>query len=86
MDSFCIRMTYQFTTDDMKGIFSDVGTVSEVTIYEEEGGYSYDIHMSVWKSERFRNELLKGKCRYCWEYGRHPSYFICERPNVFIKN
>ena len=62
----------------MKGIFSDVGTVSEVTIYE--------VILTTFTCPCGKvKDLLKGKCRYCWEYGR-PSYFICERPNVVIKN
>ena len=77
MDSFCIKRTYQFTPEDMKGIFSELGTVREVKIYED---YSYDIHMLAWnkKGETFRNKLLEGKCRYRWNDDGHPAYFICE--------
>ena len=72
--AFRIKRTYQFTSEDMKGIFRELGTVGEVKIYED---YSYDIHM-LWnkKGETFRNKLLEG-CRYRWNDG-HPAYFLCE--------
>ena len=75
-DSFCIKFSYRFTTDNLKVIFSEIGTIREVKDSETEYGVSYEIYMDVWskKGDLFRNTLEKGRYDYYKD-----EFLRCER-------
>ena len=74
-DSFCIKFSY--TTDNLKVIFSEIGTIREVKDSETEYGVSYEIYMDAWtkKGELFRNTLEKGR----YDYYDEDEFLRCER-------
>ena len=78
-DLFCIKFSYRFTTDNLKVIFSEIGTIREVKDSETEYGVSYKIYMDVWtkKGEVFRNTLIE-KGRYDYYYDED-EFLRCER-------
>ncbi len=77
-DSFCIKFSYRFTTDNLKAIFSEIGTIREVKDSETEYGVSYEIYMDLWskKGELFRNTLIE-KGRYDYYYDAD-EFLMCE--------